>query len=218
MNNQKSTCRVGKVRLTILEPTATPRLSVSLSLTDTVTAVTCSTSWKKVNSNRKGCIYYVYLQHFRLWAIRLPRQILCLYLHLVSCHQWNPPTIPQSQLQAKQEFQPAYAEQSRFELTTVTTAKSRIVIVTLSMGSSSVSSSSSLLGDSPFSRSPPFQGVATFCGVTMVALFVVLDLVGDASALASASNFSFFSLFALFLGLSAYFVDLIAFASVYKVA
>jgi hypothetical protein len=28
--------------ITILEPTATPKLSVSLSLTDTVTAVTCS--------------------------------------------------------------------------------------------------------------------------------------------------------------------------------
>ena len=33
--------------LTILEPTATPRLRLSLSLTDTVTAVTCSEKKKR---------------------------------------------------------------------------------------------------------------------------------------------------------------------------
>ena len=37
--------KYGKAELTMLEPTATPRLSVSLSLTDTVTAVTCSAAF-----------------------------------------------------------------------------------------------------------------------------------------------------------------------------
>lgn len=49
-------CVSAQVRLrtlTILEPTATPKLRVSLSLTETVTAVTCSV--------KKVVLSYVYL-------------------------------------------------------------------------------------------------------------------------------------------------------------
>lgn len=40
----------GKRELTILEPTATPRLRVNLSLTETVTAVTCSAAFPTIGS------------------------------------------------------------------------------------------------------------------------------------------------------------------------